>query len=426
MKKLYLHIGTPKTGTSTLQYFFSINKEVLYNKGIFYPDGIEYDKSGGIESTAGNFGWLTRVKEPKRMFEKFITDVFAQTDSVLCSTENIWLEIEDKPNFLMDIKKMFPDLEIKVIVYLRKQIDYLESQYREFIRVLSLSEPFEEIIKSNNPVVCMLRRTLDYYSIIDDMAKVIGKENILVRPYETEQFIGGNIISDFLNLLGIELDNEFKLLPKNYNPSIDNATLEMKRCMNMSHLATQKEMNDIFYEILMTEGIEKSSDGRIVHFQSLLSSEQKNEFMKRYEEGNRKIAIEYLGKENGILFEHVDKEGVGAEIDTQEVLQQVIRVFTSVNINWYRKYNELQRTSSKLQKTNSDMQNNILQMSETVEDLQREIREYKKECEKRNQILTNELQQKEKQLTWMQNTQSWKITAPLRKIVDFIRRYSKK
>ena len=194
MKKLYLHIGTPKTGTSTLQYFFSINKEVLYNKGIFYPDGIEYDKSGGIESTAGNFGWLTRVKEPKRMFEKFITDVFAQTDSVLCSTENIWLEIEDKPNFLMDIKKMFPDLEIKVIVYLRKQIDYLESQYREFIRVLSLSEPFEEIIKSNNPVVCMLRRTLDYYSIIDDMAKVIGKENILVRPYETEQFIGGNII----------------------------------------------------------------------------------------------------------------------------------------------------------------------------------------------------------------------------------------
>ena len=43
MPTLYLHIGTPKTGTTALQNFLPANEEVLEQHGICYPDfGFRY------------------------------------------------------------------------------------------------------------------------------------------------------------------------------------------------------------------------------------------------------------------------------------------------------------------------------------------------------------------------------------------------
>ena len=38
-KELYIHIGMPKTSTSTLQRFFTLNRQILKEKGISYPSG---------------------------------------------------------------------------------------------------------------------------------------------------------------------------------------------------------------------------------------------------------------------------------------------------------------------------------------------------------------------------------------------------
>ncbi|MCR5603573.1 MAG: hypothetical protein K6G27_07720 [Lachnospiraceae bacterium] len=37
MSTLYLHIGTPKTGTTAIQKFFELNEDVLRRYGISYP-----------------------------------------------------------------------------------------------------------------------------------------------------------------------------------------------------------------------------------------------------------------------------------------------------------------------------------------------------------------------------------------------------
>lgn len=37
MKTLYLHIGTPKTGTSAIQIFCKDNQETLKKQGYYYP-----------------------------------------------------------------------------------------------------------------------------------------------------------------------------------------------------------------------------------------------------------------------------------------------------------------------------------------------------------------------------------------------------
>ncbi len=50
----------------------------------------------------------------------------------------------DKKSFISNIKMIADDIEVKVIVYLRKQVDYFESQYREYVRLI-LQEDLLEI-----------------------------------------------------------------------------------------------------------------------------------------------------------------------------------------------------------------------------------------------------------------------------------------
>ena len=38
--KLILHIGTAKTGTTTLQHWFASNRESLQVQGIYYPNSL--------------------------------------------------------------------------------------------------------------------------------------------------------------------------------------------------------------------------------------------------------------------------------------------------------------------------------------------------------------------------------------------------
>ncbi len=414
MKELYIHIGTPKTGTSTIQHFLENNRKLLLRKGIYYPKGIPYKKWGGNESTAGNFAWVTRIEKSDEELKNILVDMFMIADKVLLSTEHIWGEVNNKIDFFNNIKLLLADMEveIKVIVYLRKQVDYLESQYRECVRLVLMKETLLEVFNLDNPILWLVKKNLNYLSVIDDIAYVVGEKNVLVRPYEDCQFKNGNIIDDFMFLLNINVNEEFILPVKNYNPSINNAALEMKRCMNTSSLATRDEMDELSYEILMVDGIEKNNK----HFRSLLSHQQRCDFMENYNLCNKEVAFKYLNKTDGILFEEEDAEySTGSMVKTDELLEQTISFFTSVNIEMNRKYKSLL-------KKNENIQDDMSNLNALVRELQEiQVRQNEMYVKEKSEFLT-QLDEKQKELSWMKNSRSWKITAPVRYVFELIRK----
>ena len=334
MKNLYIHIGTPKTGTTTIQKFLSSNREILLNKGIYYPKfPFEWEDALG---TDGNFGWWAHGGMDYKTKVGIINDLFIEHDNVLLSSEDIWLEEPDKIKFL---KELCPDkYNIKVIVYLRKQIEYLESQYREIIRVWQEKEDMGKICSSNNPVVSAIMATLDYCSVLDNMESVIGKDNIIVRPYEKQQFVDENIVHDFLKCLGIEAYDDFIFYKTKYNPAMDNAVLKVKTAMNKSKEYNQNDMLGCFYTILRVDGSVENSENKN---RSLIPYAIRRFFMDRYIDSNKKIAHKYLGRNDGCLF-YEDISSEEAEvISTDRVLEKSITIATSALLIAYRQRQEL-------------------------------------------------------------------------------------
>ena len=338
MKILYVHIGTPKTGTSTLQHFLIKNRNQLEQKGVFYPiwNGPQ-TAGGGEDAVDGNFGWITRNSIVCEEKKSRMLSLFEKHDVVLLSTENIWLEVQDKGEFFNKLKNYYTDVTIKVIVYLRKQVDYLESQYRECIRVGNHTISVKECLDSDNNVIKFIReKGCNYYQELASIAQVVGKENLLVRPYEKIQFKNGNLIDDFLSLLAINEEDGF-ILTSNYNFSMSNRTLELKRLMNAVDTCESKKMNELFYDILMKNDFKNIGvDGKVAHFKSQLKEIDRDEFMKKFEKENRNIAIEYLDKENECLFEEEATEC--EEVSTEELLEQSIRTFTAINIQLHEQF----------------------------------------------------------------------------------------
>lgn len=423
MKKIYLHIGTPKTGTSSLQHFFLNNRAILEKNGILYPIWTDHQAWGGKNSIDGNLGWIERNKLTEEEKKERINVLLKSYDKILLSTENIWLEVE-KRNFLNIIKDISAEIEIVVIVYLRKQIDYLESQYRECVRLILLDESFYKICNFPTKEMDGVKKSLDYYSVLEEMADVIGKKNILVRPYEKGQFKNGNIIEDFLELIGLSLSNEFILPERNYNPSMSNAALEMKRYMNLSSIATQKNMNDCFYDVLMEDGVEEGSEKECVHFKSLLSFSQRQEFMKNYEDINRKIAVDYLNRENGILFYEKDNENLaGASVSTHDLLKQTIRFFTSVIliknkeiISLQKETEEIKRNNERINQENNKRDEELQLSQQRLQDEITKLAGAVGEIKTKEENLLLQLLEKQQEINNIKNGYCWRITAPLRMI----------
>lgn len=245
MKTVYLHVGAPKTGTTTLQYFIYENRQILEEKGICYPD-LQFKFPGIADNRNAHF-LIQRVYDnnKKRIYEKEreiietgfqkINECLEKHNTIILSEESLWNERE------MNIKKFTKvrqelsamNAELKVIVYLRRQDLLMPSYWAQLVKSrLTLS--FEEFISSG----AYKRYRVDYAKRLDEISRAVGKENIIVRAYEKQQFEGNNhtLISDFLNLFGIELTEEFKISDGMRNTRLNKKSLELKRILNKNEI----------------------------------------------------------------------------------------------------------------------------------------------------------------------------------------------
>lgn len=332
MKTLYLHIGTPKTGTTAIQYFCVKNRDTLEKNGLYYPD-FGYRFSNSHVNRNGAF-YITnlydenkkrKLEEEKRIrqegLEKLRRD-FETHDAILLSDEGYWNHAkmeEDGWKELLEICKGL-SVQLKVIVYLRRQDELIQSYWAQKVKERNLQLSLSQYIENNK----YTQFHLDYYERLQIIARVVGKENMIVRAYEKRQYQGkaGNLLSDFFNIFNLDISEGYEDPDAQKNPSLHGEYLETKRLLNANKDYAKKGhfiIKRLIHLQRLDEDIAEKSKEK--HF----SYDEALEFLKQYEESNQKTAREFLGREDGILFyESLNPEQyVKSELTTEDIKKAV-------------------------------------------------------------------------------------------------------
>jgi len=221
-KKVVIHVGPPKTGTSVLQNWFNSNHLLLAEHGVFYPkhkvdqNGVSsgnkdiflsHNKSSNLLFNDGNF--LALIEE----FEK------SKCHTLLLSSEFFFSNI---PNFM----KFRNRVEMEFVAYVRPEYEFIESIYNQSVKRN----------RQTSPLQCRTSLPHSYLDRLSEYIDTYGSDYFHLRAYGINDFFEKGIVADFVNVLKMpsELCEESN---NNYiNSSYSFECLEFKRWLNQFDL----------------------------------------------------------------------------------------------------------------------------------------------------------------------------------------------
>lgn len=213
--KVFLHIGSHKTGTTAIQSVASRNPALLRQQGLLYPS---YDLIGGTreQSHLRTVDRLLRGPEadspnqPARLLAQARQVAEDAGLNILLSAESLFrlpaARVEDLGRTLRDA---FAGAAFVVVCSLRPRAEFAESIYRNGYRVYkTVPAPFAQWLGTS-------RGLFDYEAILDRHAAALQAER-LVLPYSRESRAG--FVHTFFRALNVSLPDD--AIPANKNPSL--------------------------------------------------------------------------------------------------------------------------------------------------------------------------------------------------------------
>lgn len=194
----------------------------------------------------------------------------------------------------IDIRKLpvFKELAdtVKVILYLRRQDDYAESFYTQYVKDPSSILTFDEFL-----VQPKTENRLDYSGLCVKWTTLFGAESLIVRPFELQQLHGGTVFSDFLSIFDLEFDDSFVIPEKRLNESLHRNEIEFLLLLN--RLSIPPHIKDGVRNFFLCH---PSNIDEVKY--SFWSTEKRRALMSRCVADSHHVAKVYLHRPDGVLF----------------------------------------------------------------------------------------------------------------------------
>lgn len=208
---IILHIGTEKTGTTTIQNFLQMNSDQLRSSGLAVLDSTGDANDRALAAYAMRLERhddyyaplkITKVAEREQFnsdLEKRIRQEIKGLDdsihTVVISSEHFHSRVTHEDE-LEKLKRFLDSLcdEIRIVAYIRPQVDLALSLYSTALRT-GQSLILEEFINRN------CRPSNSYYNyshLVKLWGGVFGEESILIRRFEPAQLVENDLLKDFM------------------------------------------------------------------------------------------------------------------------------------------------------------------------------------------------------------------------------------
>jgi hypothetical protein len=209
-RRIVIHVGIHKTGSTSIQGFLHAHREALRRLDVDFYSGA-YNESNHVELHAAAMRcertspWKLGVglevdgtfrEAVQQRVHQYIAE--SHCGCIVFSAEGLsYLRYEDEMNRL---RNMIPEGRIEIVVYVRDPASFLASYKRELkkhvVPVLIDEDSFAYTGDDSWLV--------DFDKRIDGFRDAFGGQNVIVIDYDHELRTSGNVIPSFLRVLGVE------------------------------------------------------------------------------------------------------------------------------------------------------------------------------------------------------------------------------
>ncbi|MFG5129973.1 hypothetical protein [Campylobacter lari] len=238
----YLHIGTPKTGTTSIQEFLEINRIKLLQQKIYYPsffsnkESWKFPKVCKIENTNSYYAANVskNIDEHAEILNLFRQEISKNNccSNILLSSECFYEFLKNTQDlrFLKQTLMQVGFTDFYIILYIREPIDLLISFYNT--ELLLNRRDRCELFENHNTFVYYGKHIANYKKNINNWMQIFGREKLIVRLFNKDEFYQGDLLKDFIHSIGLDWDNTF-VMPKQLNKTINLLGIELTKCLNL-------------------------------------------------------------------------------------------------------------------------------------------------------------------------------------------------
>lgn len=234
-KMCILHIGTEKTGSTSLQTCLGLNRAIFADSGYFIPRSLAFP----LDDTSPNHTHIAMISMNEEKFDdgdlrrqcqvldraglnRFRRNLFASFSAEIAAAPEAYhtlllsnehchsrLVTPEEVQNLRDFLDHFCEA-YRVVVYLRPQHELAMSQYGMFvangISNIDMFPPFPPP-PDYKKVVYTSRTYFDYRALLDRWSQVFGEDALHPRIYAGEALRGGDVVNDFTSDLSLTCGN---------------------------------------------------------------------------------------------------------------------------------------------------------------------------------------------------------------------------
>ncbi|MCB1396318.1 MAG: hypothetical protein H6898_17075 [Rhodobacter sp.] len=264
--KAVIHIGTPKSGTTTIQSFLMLNRSALISQGFRYEP---FDTRNVAQMELGLTGMVEAGETVDTAIKQWALGAYESADqeayvarfdamlaegvrswpehTYIASSEQIfaWLSTPKRIRALdAFLHKHFES--VHYIVYFRPQHELMLSSYSERIKrgeILTFEEHFTERLNRMN----WNRRARMW-------TEAVGRENFTVRLLDRERMANGDLLDDFCAVAGLDRSRLDTPPRMNLSLTTEEIALYLKLGRFLSARTRKGGRNMLFFGLLKVLG----------------------------------------------------------------------------------------------------------------------------------------------------------------------------
>lgn len=341
----WLHIGMPKTGTTSIQRTLYRNRRALLALGYHYPDFQDPQHVALVRRIARESG--SRVPQPMvgdcgdhRRLTDLLTGDAAGAHTSIVSSENFFQRPACLPGLsprdgidpfailqraIAKTAEYLEGCDVTVVAWLRRQDHWLMSMYNETVKTSLFDGPFD---------------TFHQYNIGADILRVaqlwieaFGRDRVVLQSYDALARSKADVVDTFFDTVcpGMPRDTIRKLdAPR--NPSLSIEGLWLKSRINAMYKREGRKLDEDTKRTIRRLVLDVSRASPDPS-RPILSLEERRRLMDRFLESNRRLVSELGYAELAPLIDVSDLAGEsppgleGGPPPWEPALDQMIRTF---------------------------------------------------------------------------------------------------